>query len=147
MSRRTLLSAEARSRLFGIPTERAEMARHYVLDEPDLALVRARRRAANRLGFAVQLCLLRHPGAGLGPGEHPPEPMLAFVAEQLGVPPATFTNYAARDQTRREHGAELQAALRLRSFRLADWRGCLRVGSEAAWATDRGEPIVAAMLA
>jgi hypothetical protein len=30
MPRRTLLSADARSRLLGIPTERAEMARHYV---------------------------------------------------------------------------------------------------------------------
>lgn len=147
MPRRTLLSAEARSRLFGIPTERAEMARHYVLDAADSALVRARRRAANRLGFAVQLCLLRHPGTGLGTGEHPPAGMLAFVAEQLGVPPAAFADYAARDQTRREHAAELQAALRLRSFRLADWRACLRVGAEAAWATDRGEPVVAAMLA
>jgi hypothetical protein len=28
MSRRTLLSAEGRSRLFGIPTDRAEMATH-----------------------------------------------------------------------------------------------------------------------
>lgn len=147
MPRRTLLSAEARSRLLGIPTDRAEMARHYVLDAADLALVRARRRAANRLGFAVQLCLLRHPGTGLGAGEHPPAPMLAFVAEQLGVPPAAFAAYAARDQTRREHAAELLATLRLRSFRLADWRACLRVGAEAAWAADRGEPIVGAMLA
>jgi hypothetical protein len=147
MPRRILLSAEARSRLFGIPTERAEMARHYVPDTVDLALVRARRRAVNRLGFAVQLCLLRHPGMGLRPGEQPPGPMIAFVAEQLDVPSAAFADYAVRDQTRREHAAELAAAMRLRSFRLADWRACLQVGAEAAWATDRGEPIVAAMLA
>lgn len=147
MPRRTLLSAEARSRLFGIPTERAEMARHYVLDETDLALVRARRRAANRLGFAVGLCLLRHPGMGLGAGEHPPAPMLLFVAEQIGASPAAFTDYAARDQTRREHTAELYAALCLRGFRLADWRTLIRTGTDAAWATDRGEPIVGAMLA
>ncbi|SDB71600.1 Tn3 family transposase [Belnapia rosea] len=147
MTRRTLLSAKGRARLFAIPTDRAEMAGHYVLDAADLVLVRARRRAANRLGFAVQLCLLRHPGTGLGPEERPPAPMLAFVAEQLGVPPGAYAAYAARDQTRRGHAAELQAALRLRSFRLADWRACLRVGAEAAWATDRGEPIVAAMLA
>lgn len=30
---------------------------------------------------------------------------------------------------------------------MADWRACLRVGADAAWATDRGEPIVLAMLA
>ena len=32
-------------------------------------------------------------------------------------------------------------------FGLDDWRVCLRVGADAAWATDRGEPIVQAMLA
>ncbi len=146
MSRRTLLSAEQRARLFAVPTDPAEMAKHYVLGAEDLALVRSKRRAANRLGFAVQLCLLRHPGQGLGPGERPPAPMLAFVARQLGVPPDEFEEYARRDQTRREHAAELQAVLGLRGFRLADWRACLRAGTDAAWATDRGAPIVEAML-
>ena len=40
----------------------------------------------------------------------------------------------------------LQKHLRLRSFGLTDWRACLRVGADTAWATDRGEPIVQAML-
>lgn len=146
MPRRTLLSAEQRDRLFAIPIERAEMAKHYVLDAEDLALIRSKRRGLNRLGFAVQLCLLRHPGQGLGPGEQPPEAMISFVAEQLKLPAAEFPAYAQRDQTRREHAIELQIALRLRRFGLADWRSCLRVGADAAWGTDRGEPIVQAML-
>ena len=146
MSRRTLLSPEQRARLFGIPTDPAEMAKHYVLSAEDLALARTKRRRSNRLGFAVQRCLLRYPGQGLGPDEHPPEAMVAFVAHQLGCSPAAFGEYALRDQTRREHAVELQKSLRLRSFRLADWRSCLQVGANAAWATDRGEPIVAAML-
>jgi hypothetical protein len=65
----------------------------------------------------------------------------------LGVSPSTFSDYALRDQTRREHAVELQKALGLRGFHLADWRACLQVGSNAAWATDRGEPIVQATLA
>ena len=147
MSRRTLLSPEQRARLFGIPADPAEMAKHYVLTAEDLALVRAKRRSSNRLGFAVQRCLLRYPGQGLGPDEHPPEAMIVFVAHQLECSPAAFGEYALRDQTRREHAVELQKSLHLRSFRLADWRSCLQVGANAAWATDRGEPIVAAMLA
>ena len=146
MSIRALLSAEQRHRLFAIPAERAEMARHYVLAPDDLVLIRAKRRAPNRLGFAIQLCLLRYPGQGLGPGEHPPEPLVGFVAEQLGLTPDAFAEYAARDQTRREHAVELQALLGLRRFGFPAWRDCLRVGTEAAWATDRGEPIVRAML-
>ena len=147
MPRRTLLSSEQRTRLFAIPIDPAEMARHYVLSTEDLTLIRAKRRTVNRLGFAIQLCLLRYPGQGLRPDEHPPEAMIIFVAQQLGISPAAFADYAFRDQTRREHAVELQQHLRLRNFGLADWRACLQVGTDAAWATDRGEPIVLAMLA
>jgi TnpA family transposase len=94
MPARTLLSSEQRTRLFAIPTDTAEMTRHYVLDADDLALVGARRRAGNRLGFAVQLCALRHPGRVLDLSESPPAPMLAFVAGQIGVDPTLFGEYA-----------------------------------------------------
>ena len=65
----------------------------------------------------------------------------------MGADPKLFGDYAHRAETRREHLLELQPHLRLRSFRLADWRACLHIGANAAWATDRGEPIVQAMLA
>ena len=122
MPARTLLSPEQRTRLFSIPTDTAEMVRHYTLGADDLALIRTKRRSINRLGFAIQLCLLRYPGLGMGPVEQPPEAMIAFVAHQLGVPSADFADYAQRDQTRREHAVELQRYLGLRSFGLADWR-------------------------
>jgi hypothetical protein len=146
MPRRTLLSAEQRTRLFAIPIDPAEMARYYMLSAEDLALIRAKRRVTNRLGFAIQLCSLRYPGRGLSPSELPPAPMLTFVARQLRIDPARFEDYAHRAETRREHMIELQMLLRLRSFRLAEWRTCLQVGTDTAWATDRGEPIVRAML-
>ena len=102
MSRRTLLSSEQRTRLFGIPSDAAEMATHYVLEPEDLALVRAKRRPSNRLGFAVQLCVLRRPGRPLDPSEAPPAPVLAFVANQLAIDPKLFAEYAHRAETRRE---------------------------------------------
>ena len=68
------------------------------------------------------------------------------MAQQLGAPPAVFADYAQRDQTRREHMIELQKYLGLRSFGLADWGACLQTGTDAAWATDRGEPIIRPML-
>jgi len=81
LSTRALLSVEQRDRLFAIPIDRADMARHYVLGAEDLKLIGSKRRAPNRLGFAVQLCLLRYPGHGLAPRDHPPELLIAFVAE------------------------------------------------------------------
>ncbi len=146
MSTRALLSVEQRDRLFNIPVERAEMARHYVLGAEDLKLIGSKRRAPNRLGFAVQLCLLRYPGHGLGPSEHPPELLIAFVAEQISVAPSAFAEYAVRDQTQREHAFELQRVLGIQRFGFTAWRNCMSVGADAAWATDRGEPIVMPML-
>lgn len=82
---------------------RREMVRHWMLTERDLALVNERRRQHNRLGFAVQLCLLRYPGWPLKPGEMPPSNLLECVAEQLTVAPAEIREYSRRDRTRREH--------------------------------------------
>ncbi|WP_287990003.1 Tn3 family transposase [Acidiphilium sp.] len=147
MSTRTLLSSEQRIRLFSIPTDLSEMVRHFTLGMDDLALIRTKRRSVNRLGCAVQLCLLRYPGFGLGPTTQPPAAMIAFVAHQIGVPAAIFADYADRDQTRRGHAVELQKYLGLRSFGLNDWRSSLRIGCDVAWATDRGEPIILAILA
>jgi TnpA family transposase len=103
MPRRNLLSSEQRNRLFAVPTDPAEMARHYVLSRDDLTVIRTKRRPINRLGFAIQLCLLRHPGQGMGPGEYPPGDMIAFIVHQLGLSSAKYGDYALRDQTRREH--------------------------------------------
>ena len=71
---------------------RREMVRHWMLTERDLALVNERRRHHNRLGFAVQLCLLRYPGWPLKPGEMPPSNLLECVAEQLTVAPAEIVS-------------------------------------------------------
>lgn len=67
---------------FPDPDERL-LARHYLLGEADLRLVRERRRDFNKLGFAVQLTVLRHLGRALRPGETLPAEVLVFLAEQL----------------------------------------------------------------
>jgi TnpA family transposase len=107
MPHRALLSSEQRIRLFAIPVDPAEMARHYVLGTQDQALVRAKRRASNRLGFAIQLCVLRYPGRAVDPTESLPASMLSFVASQIGIDPLLYGDYARRAETRREHLLEL----------------------------------------
>ena len=62
-----ILTEEERRTLFGVPEDRDAMVKLYTLSRADLDLVQARRSDANRLGFAVQLVLLRHPG--LAPAE------------------------------------------------------------------------------
>jgi TnpA family transposase len=64
MPRRSILSAADRSCLLALPDTEDELIRHYTFSEADLSLIRQRRGDANRLGVAVQLCLLRFPDQG-----------------------------------------------------------------------------------
>src|SRR5512135_3587617 len=119
--RKSLLSDAQRTRFFALPTGGGEILRHYSLHEADLKLINRRRRPHNRLGFAVQLCLMRYPGRALGAGEVPPAVIVAFIAEQLGLTIDLMHDYAQRDETRREHLAELQAKRGYRMVTKADY--------------------------
>jgi TnpA family transposase len=102
--------------MFDPPTDHHELVRHYTLSDADLAAIRRCRGDHNRLGHALMLCYLRHPGRPLRAGERPPEPLLAFVAEQIEVLPEVIDTYLAADRNRVCHSAELQDRLRLRPF-------------------------------
>ena len=111
MKKHEILSPQARAALFDPPTDPAAIVRYYTFSPDDMALIRERRRAANRLGFAVQLAYFRHPGRIIRVDEEPPGGMLAFIAGQVHAAVDDFRDYAGRAQTRREHLADLQACL------------------------------------
>ena len=84
MATRELLSEAQRTAFERFPEmDVREMVRHFTLSEADLAVVSLRRGSANRLGFAVQLCLLRYPGRPLRTGEIVPYPALQSVTEEI----------------------------------------------------------------
>lgn len=85
------------------------LARHYLLDATDLKAVLTRRRDFNRLGYAVQLTVLRHLGRSLAAAEQPLETVLAFLSGHLELDPICYARYAQRGNTRHEHFAELCA--------------------------------------
>jgi len=62
MKKHEILSPQSRTALFDPPTDAGAIVRHYTFSLDDMALIRQRRRAANRLGFAVNLAYLRLPG-------------------------------------------------------------------------------------
>src|SRR3546814_10988026 len=101
MARRDLLTDTERRALFGVPTAREDLARHYMLSARDLALVAARRGDTNRIGFAVQLAVLRHPGFGFTLEEGVPAYLVAFMGEQIGVADSAFGAMPPRPRPRR----------------------------------------------
>src|SRR3954447_15192143 len=116
MPRRAILSAAEQAHLLAPADDPHDLIRYYTLSEHDLSVIRQRRGAANRLGFAVQLCYMRHPGVILATDKLPSAPLLRLVATQLKVARESWAVYRQRVQTRREHLVELQALFGFRSF-------------------------------
>lgn len=122
MPRRLILSATERDTLLALPESQDDLIRYYTFNDSDLSLIRQRRGDANRLGFAVQLCLLRYPGYALGTDSELPEPVILWVAKQVQAEPASWAKYGERDVTRCEHAQELRTYLQLAPFGLSDFR-------------------------
>jgi Domain of unknown function (DUF4158) len=116
MARRRLLTDEQWTALLALPNTERDIVRHCTLTPDDFAAIAGKRAAHNRLGYALLLCALRHPGRALEPGEVPPASMVAYVARQLDIDPAALNAYADRGQTRREQLAALMHLHHLHSF-------------------------------
>ena len=138
MPRRSILSATERESLLALPDAKDELIRHYTFNETDLSVIRQRRGAANRLGFAVQLCYLRFPGIFLGVDDPPFPPLLRMVAAQLKVPVESWNHYGQREQTRREHLVELQTVFGFKPFTMSHYRQAVHTLTELALQTDKG---------
>ena len=116
MARPQRLSEAQIAELFDPPTEQRDLVRHFTLSEADLGAIRRCRGDHNRLGYALMLCYLRHPGRALRSGERPPPALLAFVAEQIGIFPDAVDGYLAAERNRQRHAVECQEQLGLRPF-------------------------------
>jgi TnpA family transposase len=138
MPRRLSLSASEQTSLFALPESEEDLIRYYSFNESDLSLIRQRRGDANRLGFAVQLCLLRYPGYALSNDTILTEPVIEWIARSICVEADTWANYGKRDETRREHFQELKAYLGLSLFGLSDFCFLIESLTEIAIQTDKG---------
>ena len=120
MARRRLLTDEHWAGLLALPSDERDVVRHCTLAPEDLAALATKRADHNRLGHALLLCAMRHPGRVLDIGEVPPASMVAYVARQIGTHPAALRSYPARVQTRREQIAELMRHHGFGAFGRAD---------------------------
>jgi TnpA family transposase len=147
MARRELLNDDERHRLFGVPENHDGLVKLYTLSPSDGTLITARRGASNRLGFAVQMALLNHPGILLATFGEVPGNLVAFMAKQLGVPAGKFAGYAERVQTATDHALELMTVLGLRPSAEDDLNLMIEAGARAAWSTEGGFEIATAIVA
>ena len=144
MASRRLVPASVREALLGIPSDIASLERNYLLADDDLDLIGTRRRPENRLGLALHIALLRHPGQGWLDDTDPPTPLVAWLAEQIKVPFRALARYGSRGATRSNHRRRAIRHLGLRAFVPAhDMRTAMDVAARAAFDTDDGRIILA----
>ncbi|MCX4395102.1 DUF4158 domain-containing protein [Streptomyces sp. NBC_00053] len=116
----------------------AELERFFFLDDADREKVQAKRRAHNRLGFAVQLTTVRFLGRFMPDPRQVPHEVAEYLAEQLGIEDASvLAEYGERDGTAHSHAGEIQQDGGWRDF--AEVRDELVVWLDArAWTTGEG---------
>jgi hypothetical protein len=146
MARRRLLSDEQLAPFWAWASDERVIVRHYTLSRGDLDLIAKKRTASNQLGFAVLMCGMRFPGRVLDVTETLPAAVLAFIADQVGVPPAQFATYRQRPTNRREHVAELMAILSCRAFDSDAYPELLARAVSLAQGTPRAERLVQSVI-
>lgn len=143
-----LLTAEQRAAFVQVPPDLPdrEIARHYTLSAADLAVIARRRQPQNRLGFAVQLCLLRFPGRTLTEVGIVPPRVLTYIAAQVQADPASFALYGQREQTLYEHLTEIRQTFGYRDCSGLDYLHLARLLLPEALAQTHSVPLIEAAL-
>jgi TnpA family transposase len=103
----------------------------FTLSERDMERMPRYSAPHNRLGYALQLCALRFMGFVPDDLSSAPPEAVAFLAQQLTVPPGVFVAYGTRAQTRHDHLQSIQTHLGYRKARRTD------LEKLATWLLDR----------
>jgi len=95
-----------------------QLSQHFYLTHQDLQIIQERRKEANRLGFALQLCTLRFLGTFLSDPLDAPDLVLTTLAKQLKIvhPRSVLKHYATRVITQWEHYPKIRDYLGYSDF-------------------------------
>lgn len=129
--------ASAYGRFVGSPS-RAELERCFLLDDADRLQISKRRGEANRLGFALQLGVVRVLGTFLTDLNDVPVVAVDYVADELKITDRSCLRaYAAREKTRLEHEWEITRVYGFVEFASVEAE-LTRWIDDRAWTTGEG---------
>jgi len=94
-----LLTEEQRLEFTQIPQNISEweITKYYTFTEHDLEVINRHRRDYNKIGFALQLGMLRNLGCSLNAIDDVPDSVLNYISEQLNINPEELRYYAQRE--------------------------------------------------
>lgn len=93
-----------------------EKHKNYTLSNSDILIINRHRRDHNRLGFALQHCVLRYPGWPLSIVKDIPQTVLKYIEKQLNVEPEIYILYRQRDATVQDHLEEIRQEYGYKSY-------------------------------
>lgn len=99
------LTEAERSRLSQFPSAlpESDLIQYFTLSLDDRRQIKRQRRSENRLGFALQLCILRYLGFCPDDLQQIPNEVVEYLSAQLDMQAEDLIGYAQRAQTRTEH--------------------------------------------
>jgi TnpA family transposase len=129
----SFLSEAERLRLNSFPADLSndDLIAYFTLGDTDLLQIPKTASAANRLGVALQLVLLRFLGFHLVELKSLPETVVNYVAQQIDASTEQLNFYGEREQTRTDHQRFIEKYLGFRHPTEEDYR---RVGE---WLLER----------
>ena len=119
---RELLTLEQRQDFMQIPEDEWILGTYFTFSKRDLEIVNKRRREENRLGFAVQLAVLRYPGWPYTHIKSIPDSVIQYISKQIGVSPSSLDHYPQRENTLWDHLKEIRSEYDFVTFTLSEYR-------------------------
>ncbi|PMC34622.1 DDE transposase [Bacillus sp. UMB0899] len=119
---RELLTTEQRQALMQIPEDEWILGTYFTFSKRDLEIVNKRRREENRLGFAVQLAVLRYPGWPYTHIKSISNSVLQYISKQIGASPSSLSHYPQRENTLWDHLKEIRSEYDFITFTLREYR-------------------------
>lgn len=120
----SFLAEAERVRLNSFPVELSneDLIAYFTLSDKDLRQIPKTAAAANRLGVALQIVLLRFLGFHLIDLKSLPETVIGYVAQQIRAEAGQIIFYGGRDQTRTDHQRLIEKYLDFRYPTEEDYR-------------------------
>ncbi|SFI12820.1 MULTISPECIES: Tn3 family transposase [unclassified Bacillus (in: firmicutes)] len=119
---RELLTPEQRQAFMQIPEDEWVLGTYYTFSKRDLKIINKRRREENRLGFAVQLAILRYPGCPYTHIKSIPDSVIHYISKQIGSTPSSLSLYPQRENTLWDHLKEIRNEYDFVTFTLKEYR-------------------------
>ncbi|ECB9537623.1 Tn3 family transposase, partial [Listeria monocytogenes] len=116
------LTPEQRQALMQIPQDEWVLGTYYTFAKRDLEIINKRRREENRLGFAVQLAVLRYPGWPYTHIKNIPDSVIHYISKQIGATPSSLSLYPQRENTLWDHLKEIRSEYAFVNFTLKEYR-------------------------